>query len=67
MDNIRYFVLRINGELKRLAKIEDNAVAYGYEGGSWVNMPDLLKIINDITDYDEISEDEANKIIGGNK
>jgi hypothetical protein len=67
MNKTRYFVLRINGDLKRLAKIEDNALAYGYEGGSWVSMPDLLKIINDITDYDEISEDEANKIIGGNK
>lgn len=67
MNKTRYFVLRINGDLKRLAKIEDNALAYGYEGGDWVSMPDLLKIINDITDYDEISEDEANKIIGGNK
>lgn len=67
MNKTRYFVLRINGDLKRLAKIEDNALAYGYEGGAWVSMPDLLKIINDITDYDEISEDEANKIIGGNK
>ena len=63
MSKTKYYILKLNNEIKRLAKIEDGALAYGYEGGKWVSMPSLLKIQNDITDFEDISEDEANKII----
>lgn len=59
----RYYILRIGGEVRRLAKIVDRALAYGYEGGAWVYMPSLIKILFEITDYEEISEEEAREII----
>ena len=58
-----YYVYRLNGAVRRIAKIVDRAVAYGWEGGKWVEMPNLLKIINDVTDYDEISKKEAEILI----
>jgi hypothetical protein len=60
---IRYYVLRQSGEVRRLAKIVDNSRAYGYEGGAWVDMSNLLRILYEITDYEEISEAEARAII----
>lgn len=59
-----YFVHRNNGEVTRIAKIVDRALAYGWNAGKWVEMPGLLKIINDITDYEEISKEEAENLIG---
>ena len=48
----------------RLAKFENN-LPYGYEGGEWVYMPSLFKIQNDITDYEEVTEEDAEQIIRG--
>ena len=61
-----YYVLKFNGEVRRIAKIEDNALAYGWENGKWVSMPNLLKIQNDVTsDYEEITKEEADRLMKG--
>lgn len=58
-----YYVLRKNGEVRRIAKIVDNSLAYGFQDGKWVQMSGLLKIMNDVTDYKEISKAEAEKFM----
>lgn len=58
-----YYVLKKNGQVRRVAKIVDNAIAYGYDGANWVEMSNLMKIQNEITDYEPITENEAKKII----
>lgn len=58
-----YYVLKMNGEVRRIAKIVDNALAYGFQDGKWVQMSGLLKIMNDVTDYKEISKAEAEKFM----
>lgn len=67
MKKVLYYVLiKQNGEIGRLAKFVDN-IPYGYDPTKkeWVYMPALVKIQNDVTtDYQEISEAEAEKIIG---
>lgn len=60
-----YYVYRRNGEVTRIAKIVDRSLAYGWDNGEWVEMPNLLKIINDITDFEEISKEEADVLIRG--
>jgi hypothetical protein len=62
MAKTAFYVLRDGETINRLAKIEDS-IPYGYEGGEWVYMPSLIKIVNDLTDYEEIDESEANEII----
>lgn len=64
--NILYFVYYDEGTPTRVAKIEDLSVAYGWENGKWEEMPSLMKIVNDITDYEEITKAEAEKIIAEN-
>ena len=64
MDNkTHYYVYKEGDQIYRIAKIS-NGDAYGYEGGEWISMPGLIKIQNEVTDYEEISEEEANKLIG---
>jgi hypothetical protein len=46
-----------------VAKIEDGCCAYGWENGRWVSMPGLIKIRFEITDYEEISKEEAMRLI----
>ena len=60
---VDYYVFRLNGNVKRIAKIEDNAIAYGWDGSEWVEMPGLLKIQNEDTDYVEISKKECDYLI----
>lgn len=60
---VNYYVYRFNGEVRRLAKIEDNTNAFAYINGKWEPMQALIKIVFDITDYDEITEAEANEIM----
>lgn len=59
-----YYVLRVNGAVRRIAKIVDNAIAYGWENGEWIEMAGLLKIINEVTDYEEIDKAEADMLTG---
>ena len=58
-----YYVFRFNGEVRRIARITDNWDACGWENGKWVSMPGLLKIEHDITDYEDITEEEAMKLV----
>lgn len=61
-----YYVLKFEGKVRRVAKIVDNALAYGWENGRWVSMPNLLKIQNDVSsDYEEITKEEADQFIKG--
>ena len=66
MDNKEtYYVYRgDNGEIGRIAKFV-GAVPYGWdkEKGEWVEMPRLIKIKFEITNYEEISKDEAERLI----
>lgn len=59
-----YYVLKFEGKVRRIAKIVDNALAYGWENGRWVPMPNLLKIQNDVSsDYEKITKEEADQLI----
>lgn len=61
-----YYVLKSEGKVRRVAKIVDNALAYGWENGRWVSMPNLLKIQNDVSsDYEKITKEEADQFIKG--
>ena len=59
----KYYIHKLGDRITRLAKI-DSGSAYGYENGRWVSMPGLVKIKFEVTDYEEISEEEAKKIMG---
>ena len=63
MAKIKYYVYKHNGEVRRLVKIEDGINAEAYINGSWSSMPNLLRIQNEDTDFEEISEGEAEKLI----
>lgn len=58
-----YYVYYCDGRPTRVAKIEDGCCAYGWENGRWVSMPGLIKIRFEITDYEEISREEAMRFI----
>lgn len=62
VGNTNYYVYRNNGRVGRIAKITSGC-AYGYEDGRWVAMPGLIKIQFDITDFEHISQKEAEKLI----
>lgn len=59
----KFYVLKRDGEVRRIAKISDGS-AYGYEDGNWQPMQHLMKIQWDDTDFEEISKEEANNLIG---
>lgn len=58
----KYYVLERNGEVRRIAKI-DNGNAYGYEKGHWTPMQHLLKIQWDDTDFVEIPAKRVKQLI----
>lgn len=57
-----YYVHRDEGKVTRIAK-KENGLYYGYEKGKWVEMPGLIKIEFEITDYEEITKEEAERLI----
>lgn len=57
-----YYVYRRNGEVRRIAKIS-NGSAYAYIKSEWVSMQGLIKIQHDITDFEEITKEEVEKLI----
>lgn len=59
-----YYVLKVNGEVRRIAKIVDRAIAFAWKDGHWMPMAGLIKIINDLTDYEEISKADVALLIG---
>ena len=66
MDNkeIYYVYVSDNGFIGRVAKFVDGH-PYGYDedAGDWVFMPGLVKIKFDITDYEEITKEQAERLI----
>lgn len=62
VGNTNYYVYRKNGRIGRIAKIT-NSCAYGYEDGRWVEMPGLIRIKFDDTDFEDISQKEAEELI----
>ncbi len=61
--NDRYYVHKYEGKVTRIAKICGSGGAYGWEDGKWVLMPGLRKIEWEITDFDDISKEEAERLI----
>lgn len=62
-EQTKYYAYRRGGEVRRIAKIVGSS-AFAYEEGQWIPMQGLIRIRYDDTDFDEISEEEANKLIG---
>ena len=62
----RYYVHMQNGRPTRVARLGDDG-AFGWENGKWELMSGLWSIENDITNYEPISEEEANELIAGGK
>lgn len=59
-----YYVYKKNdGTNGRIAKQEPWGVYWGWENGEWVKMPGLIKISFEITNYESISEEEAEELI----
>ena len=58
----RYYVYKHDGKVTRIAKIGDDG-AYGWQDGKWVFMPGLRKIEWEITDYENISQEEAERLM----
>ena len=56
-----YYVCKVNGENRRVAKFVDS-IPYGWEKDKWIEMPGLISIKEDVTDFEEISKKEAEKI-----
>lgn len=63
MEETEYYVYRRDGEVRRIAKLVGSS-AFGYVDGEWVPMQGLIRIRYDDTDFEEISEEEANNLIG---
>ena len=60
----RYFVYRSDGIIGRIARYgPPPGVFWGWGDGKWVEMPSLGKILFEITDYEEITEAEAEELI----
>ena len=58
-----YYVYKSeDGFIGRVAKFVDN-IPYGWDNGKWIYMPGLIKIQFEVTDYYEISKEEAEQII----
>ena len=68
MAKKEYYVrYRADGEVGRIARFEDD-LPYGYVNGEWIFMPSLNKIKEDATsDYEEVDEAQAEKLIAGIK
>ena len=58
-----YYAYKSNGHVGRIAKQEPWGVFWGWENGQWVEMPSLCKITYEITDYEDITEEEAMRLI----
>lgn len=58
-----YWVYYRNGNPHRIVKIVDRSSAYVYEDGKWVSRQSLIKILQDTTDFEEITKEEAEQLI----
>lgn len=60
----RYYVHKLDGKVTRIARLGEDG-AFGWVNGKWELMSGLWKIENEVTDYEPISEEEANKLTAG--
>ena len=58
-----YYAYKFDGHVSRIAKQEPWGVFWGWENGQWVEMPSLCKVTYEITDYEDITEEEAMRLI----
>ncbi|MBO4219406.1 MAG: hypothetical protein J5933_00575 [Clostridia bacterium] len=58
-----YYAYKSNGYVGRIAKQDPWGVFWGWENGQWVKMPSLYKITYEITNYEDITEEEAMHLI----
>ncbi len=59
---IYYIYKNDDGTFGRVVKFE-NYTFYGFEDGKWIEMPDLVRIFFEVTNFEEISKEEAEKAI----
>lgn len=66
MDKKEIYYVNVNddGVIGRIAKF-DGVIPYGYdeEKNEWIEIPSLIKIKFDITDYEEITKEQAERLI----
>jgi hypothetical protein len=60
-----YYVWRLsNGKIANIAKRAKDGLYYAYnQKGKWEEQSNLKRIEFEVTDYERISEEEANKLI----
>ena len=58
----RYYVHKYEGKVTRIARLGSDG-AFGWDGFRWVEIPGLCKIEWEVTDYDDITKEEAEKLI----
>ena len=59
-----YVEKKADGKIADFVKIEDGvAYAWNFKKKDWVESPSMIKIVFDMTEFDEIGEAEANEII----
>jgi hypothetical protein len=63
MKELYYVYISDDGTIGRVAKRGADRLYYGWDNGKWIEMPGLIKIEFDITNYREISKEEAERII----
>lgn len=63
MKEIYYVYKADDGTLGRIAKRTSNGIYYGWEKGKWIEMPNLIKIELEITNYEKITKEEAERLI----
>ena len=60
----KYFVCkRKDGSVSRVAKRTEGKKYYGWDGKKWILMPQLRSIEYDITAFDEVSKEEAERCL----
>ena len=62
MKEVYYVYRKKDNSIGRIAKRAKDGKYYGYEKGTWIEMPGLKKIEFEVTDYEEISKEEAMRL-----
>ena len=62
MANVTYYATFMDDKPTRLVQFEDHT-PHVWENGDWKYSPAHIKVINDITDYDEVTKNDAIALI----
>ena len=60
---VYYVYVSSRGKLGRVAKRTEGKKYYGWDNGKWILMPQLRSMEYDITNFEEITKEEAYRII----